>query len=110
MINPGLFPIDEKFLLAISRLEDENNSNFLIICDKLSEVSTMITQTNLHGFPDYRLNYVERFNFMRGFSAALDLLKNIFNNPNALLIELKEQDDFLEAQERARQEQEGEAG
>jgi hypothetical protein len=101
MINPSLFPIDEKFLLAISRLEDENNPNFLIIRDKLSEVSVMITQQSLHGFPDYRLNYGERFNFMRGFSAALDLLKNIFNNPNVLLNELKEQETFLEAQERA---------
>jgi hypothetical protein len=110
MINPSLFPIDEKFLLAISRLEDENNPNFLIIRDKLSEVSTMITQTNLHGYPDFRLNYGERFNFMRGFSAALDLLKNIFNNTNELLIELKEQDESLEAQERARGEQEGDIG
>ena len=104
MINPSLFPIDERFLLAISRLEDENNSNFIIIRDKLSEVSTMITQTNLHGFPDYRLNYGERFNFMRGFSAALDLLKNIFNNPGQLIAELKEQEEFTEAQERAREE------
>jgi hypothetical protein len=104
MINQGLFPIDEKFLLAISRLEDENNPNFLIIRDKLSEVSTMITQNNLHGFPDYRLNYGERFNFMRGFSAALDLLKNIFNNPSQLIAELKEQDEFTEAQGRAREE------
>lgn len=106
----SLFPIDEKFLYAISRLEDENNQNWAIIKEKMSEVSTMITQTNLHGFPDYRLNYGERFNFMRGFSAALDLLKNIFNNPNQLLIELREQDEFLEAQELARQGQEGEAG
>ena len=104
MINPSLFPIDERFLLAISRLEDENNPNFLIIRDKLSEVSIMITQTNLHGFPDYRLNYGERFNFMRGFSAALDLLKNIFNNPGQLIAELKEQEEFTEAQERAREE------
>jgi hypothetical protein len=105
-----LFPIDERFLLAISRLEDENNQNFQIIRDKISDVSILMTQQNLHGFPDSRLNFRERFDFMRGFSAALDLLKNIFNNPNALLIELKEQDEFLEAQKRARQEQEGEVG
>lgn len=95
MINPSLFPIDDKFLLAISRLEDENNSNFLIIRDKISEVSIMITQQSLHGFPDFRLNYGERFNFMRGFSAALDLLKNIFNDPNQLLTELRSRTNSL---------------
>lgn len=103
----SLFPIDEKFLFAITRLDDDGNVDWKIIKEKIAEVSTMITQTNLHGFPDYRLNYGERFNFMRGFSAALDLLKNIFNNPSALLVELKEQEDFLDAQERVRQEQEG---
>jgi hypothetical protein len=99
-----LFPIDENFLLAISRLEDEDNPNWAIIQKKISEVSTITTQQNLHGFPDSRLNFRERFDFMRGFSAALDLLKNIFNNPSQLIAELKEQDEFTEAQDRAREE------
>ena len=101
MINQGLFPIDEKFLYAIIRLEDSNNPDWGIVKEKIGIVADFLIQSNLHGFPDVRINYSERFNVLRGFGMALDLLRQVFSNAPQLVNELKDQNEFLEAQERS---------
>jgi len=102
-MQQSLFPLDEKFLYAIVRLEEDGNADWAIIRDKIYEVSELTDQNSLHTFPDVRMNYTERSNVLKGFGIALSLLKNIFKNPSQLVTELKEQDDFLEAQEKVRE-------
>jgi hypothetical protein len=100
----SLFPIDDRFLNAIARLKERNDIDFEIVMNKISEVSEAIDQQNLHSLPDKQMNYSERFHTIKGFGSALNVLKNIFANPEQLLVELKEQEDFLEAQEKLKEE------
>lgn len=105
-MDTGLFIVDEKFLLAVMRLKDDNNADFRIVMDHIKYVSNILTDQGLHIFPDFKMNYAERLNFTRGFAASLDVLKNIFEDPEHLVDEFREQEEFTKAQ-RIQQVEEG---
>jgi hypothetical protein len=96
-MDKGLFEISEAFLLAIMRLQDSGNVDFKIVTDHIGLVSDSLTEIGLHSFPDFRVNFAERLNFTRGFAAALDVLKNIFRDPEHLVVEFREQEEISKA-------------
>ena len=98
------FPIEESFLIAIIHLNEKEDGDWELIKKHLTDISQYLDETNLHGFPDTRMNYNERFHTLRGVGIAMDLIKNILHNPEELHRELQEQKEVEKAVEKAKAE------
>ncbi len=90
------FEVDETFLVAIKNLE--GNANWKVIKDRINALSDLMTSNTLHTVPPKNdFNYQVRFHINQGISIALDALKHIMNDPDDLLMELREMKKLNEA-------------